>query len=48
MYLTFKGYTKCGIGKRGYCNIGAKFVCIDGPVFNYSQLKEFSDKERAI
>lgn len=31
---------KCGIGKCGRCNIGDKFVCIDGPVFNLAQIKE--------
>jgi NAD(P)H-flavin reductase len=31
---------KCGIGKCGRCNIGSKYVCIDGPVFNLAQLKE--------
>lgn len=31
---------KCGIGKCGRCNIGDKYVCIDGPVFTRAQLKE--------
>ncbi|MCL6561088.1 MAG: FAD/NAD(P)-binding protein [Firmicutes bacterium] len=31
---------KCGIGKCGRCNIGSKFVCVDGPVFNLAQLKQ--------
>ncbi|WP_027718344.1 FAD/NAD(P)-binding protein [Desulfovirgula thermocuniculi] len=31
---------KCGVGKCGRCNIGSKFVCVDGPVFYLSQLKE--------
>jgi NAD(P)H-flavin reductase len=31
---------KCGIGKCGRCNIGHKFVCIDGPVFSLSELKD--------
>ena len=26
---------KCGVGKCGHCNVGHKYVCIDGPVFNY-------------
>ena len=33
---------KCGIGKCGRCNIGSKFVCLDGPVFTLAQLKELS------
>ncbi|MBU1486813.1 FAD/NAD(P)-binding protein [bacterium] len=31
---------KCGIGKCGRCNIGSKYVCIDGPVFSFAQLEE--------
>jgi NAD(P)H-flavin reductase len=30
---------QCGVGKCGRCNIGDKFVCIDGPVFTLSQMK---------
>ncbi len=30
---------KCGIGKCGRCNIGDKFVCVDGPVFSLDQIK---------
>ena len=31
---------KCGLGKCGRCNIGNLYVCKDGPVFTYAQLKE--------
>ena len=31
---------KCGIGKCGRCNIGRSYVCVDGPVYNYAQLKQ--------
>jgi NAD(P)H-flavin reductase len=31
---------KCGIGKCGRCNIGDKFVCLDGPVFSLAELKK--------
>ena len=31
---------KCGIGKCGRCNIGPKYVCIDGPVFSVAQLEK--------
>lgn len=43
---TLERYMKCGIGKCGHCNIGEKFVCIDGPVFTYEQLKKFPPNER--
>lgn len=31
---------KCGVGKCGRCNIGNKFVCVDGPVFSLAELKK--------
>ena len=33
----------CGIGKCGRCNFGPKYVCKDGPVFTYAQIKEFPE-----
>lgn len=30
---------KCGIGKCGRCNIGSRFICLDGPVFTVAELK---------
>lgn len=33
----------CGIGKCGHCKIDDKYVCLDGPVFNYSVAKDFID-----
>jgi NAD(P)H-flavin reductase len=35
---------KCGIGICGRCNIGGKYVCIDGPVFSLSELKELPNE----
>ena len=48
IYVSLERYMKCGIGKCGHCNIGAMFVCIDGPIFSYSQLTGFPEKEKAI
>jgi len=31
---------KCGVGKCGRCNIGNKYVCVDGPVFSLAELKK--------
>ncbi|MDR3294424.1 MAG: FAD/NAD(P)-binding protein [Clostridiales Family XIII bacterium] len=36
---------KCGIGKCGRCNIGSKYVCLDGPVFSMSELDELPDEK---
>ena len=35
---------KCGIGKCGRCNIGSKYVCIDGPVFSLAELKKMPNE----
>lgn len=48
IYITLERYMKCGIGKCGHCNIGLKYVCIDGPVFSYRELKDIPEKEHAI
>lgn len=33
----------CGVGKCGHCKIDDKYVCLDGPVFNYTVAKDFID-----
>ncbi|MFH1407280.1 MAG: FAD/NAD(P)-binding protein [Candidatus Omnitrophota bacterium] len=43
--MTLERYMKCGIGKCGHCNVGDKFVCVDGPVFTYEQIKSLPHKE---
>jgi NAD(P)H-flavin reductase len=35
---------KCGIGKCGRCNIGHKYVCVDGPVFTLADLDSLPDE----
>lgn len=37
---TLEKRMKCGVGICGRCNIGTKYVCLDGPVFSYQELKE--------
>jgi NAD(P)H-flavin reductase len=29
---------KCGIGKCGRCNVGSKYICLDGPVFSQAEV----------
>jgi NAD(P)H-flavin reductase len=40
IYTTLEMRMKCGVGICGRCNIGNLYVCKDGPVFSYDQLKE--------
>jgi sulfhydrogenase subunit gamma (sulfur reductase) len=41
MIMTLEAKMKCGIGKCGRCNLGDKFVCLDGPVFSYTAVSRF-------
>jgi sulfhydrogenase subunit gamma (sulfur reductase) len=45
MITTLEKRMKCGIGKCGRCNIGNLYVCRDGPVFSYAQIKDFVSSE---
>jgi len=38
--LSMEKNMSCGIGKCGHCALGKFFVCKDGPVFNYSEIKD--------
>ena len=40
---TLERKMQCGIGNCGHCNIGGKYVCIDGPVFTYKQIKDLPE-----
>ena len=44
IYTTMELRMKCGVGKCGRCNIGAKYVCKDGPVFRMDELSELPDE----
>ena len=33
----------CGLGKCGHCRVNDKYICLDGPVFNYIEAKEMMD-----
>nr|WP_027183556.1 FAD/NAD(P)-binding protein [Desulfovibrio inopinatus] len=41
---TLEKRMKCGVGICGRCNIGGKYVCVDGPVFTYAQLKQLPNE----
>ncbi len=41
IYLSMEKNMSCGIGKCGHCMIGKYYVCKDGPVFTYDQIKEY-------
>lgn len=43
IYLSMEANMSCGIGKCGHCQLGHHFICKDGPVFTYEQLKNIPD-----
>ena len=45
IYTTMELRMKCGLGKCGRCNIGAKYVCKDGPVFRFDELDALPDED---
>ncbi len=38
IYLNLERRMKCGVGKCGHCQVNHCYVCMDGPVFRYSDL----------
>ena len=38
IYVNLERKMKCGVGKCGHCQINQYYVCMDGPVFRYSDL----------
>jgi NAD(P)H-flavin reductase len=43
IYLSMEKNMSCGFGKCGHCMIGKYYVCKDGPVFTYEQIKHYPD-----
>ena len=39
IYLSMEKNMSCGVGKCGHCAMGDYFVCKDGPVFTYQEIK---------
>jgi sulfite reductase subunit B len=43
IYLSMEKNMSCGLGKCGHCRIGKYYICKDGPVFTYEELKGIND-----
>jgi NAD(P)H-flavin reductase len=41
LIVSLERMMKCGMGMCGHCNIGAKYVCKDGPVFTCKETGKF-------
>lgn len=43
IWVSFERKMSCAVGKCGHCRIDEVYVCLEGPVFNYSQAKYLID-----
>ncbi len=43
IWVSFERKMSCGIGKCGHCKIDETYVCLEGPVFNYTKAKNLLD-----
>jgi len=43
IYLSMERNMSCGVGKCGHCMLGKYYVCKDGPVFTWEQVKDIPD-----
>jgi NAD(P)H-flavin reductase len=44
IFVSMERNMKCAVGFCGHCQFGPHFVCKDGPVFRYSQVKDLLTK----
>lgn len=43
IWVSFERKMSCGIGKCGHCKIDETYVCLEGPVFNYTKAETLLD-----
>lgn len=43
IWMSFERKMSCAVGKCGHCRIDETYVCLDGPVFNYTKAKTLID-----
>ena len=43
IFLSMEKNMSCGLGKCGHCMMGKYFVCKEGPVFTYDEIKDQPD-----
>ena len=45
VYVSLERNMNCGFARCGHCQLGAKFVCTDGPVFCFADIADIFSKE---
>ncbi len=43
IWVSFERKMSCAVGKCGHCKINETYVCLEGPVFNYTRAKNLFD-----
>lgn len=43
IYLSMEKNMSCGLGKCGHCRLGKYYICKDGPVFKFQDIKDMWD-----
>ena len=43
IWVSFERRMSCAVGKCGHCKVNETYVCLEGPVFNYSRAKDLLD-----
>jgi sulfhydrogenase subunit gamma (sulfur reductase) len=46
IWLSLERRMKCGVGKCGHCQMDHLYICIDGPVFSYAEIKHIEEALR--
>jgi NAD(P)H-flavin reductase len=42
IFTSLEAHMKCGVGKCGHCYADGKYICTDGPIFSYAEIKKHS------
>jgi NAD(P)H-flavin reductase len=42
IFTSLEAHMKCGVGKCGHCYVDGKYICTDGPIFSYAEIKKHS------
>ncbi|MCR5785529.1 MAG: anaerobic sulfite reductase subunit AsrB [Eubacterium sp.] len=43
IWVSYERKMSCAVGKCGHCKINETYVCLEGPVFNYTRAKDLMD-----
>ncbi|HUW41140.1 MAG TPA: anaerobic sulfite reductase subunit AsrB [Rectinemataceae bacterium] len=43
IWMSFERKMSCAVGKCGHCKIDETYVCLEGPVFNYTKAEQLLD-----